>query len=254
MNYLVKNAGHGYDLVNLVWSATDIMARGFVLYTGDTSGLPVIAEADLAISNKVFSKDSILSYQGNTYQFRDSLYLKRDNGQIQGGGTYLFYIVDDLRTIQAMRLDSEKYPDLVVNDWRYISNRDIKPLVKICVPSDGTPFESCQKTYYLNGTETDSPLFITSDTIDMTPRTDGQANIVPNLSYVFYDGSIQITTDTPNVNATLHIANKKGVMLDDEYPMTNSTAIISNKYVYAADGHYSFDVLFGFTKKLTVTA
>lgn len=250
--YRVKNANHGYDLVNVAWSDDRIVVRAFALYAGQIDENKVIDVPDLTEFTSDLDNKNLLAYSNQYYEVQSVFTMRRDYGQLQGSGTYIFYTLYDQKNVYAMRLDAEKYPDLVVNDWRWMENKGIHPILKFCLTSDNQNFIDASKVYYLNASNLESTVFLTKDTFTGDPTSDGQTRVIPVLSYTVSSNTIAFDANDPTVEGLLHFEHKKNIHLDDVVEMSNGYAIVNYSIVNPVNS-FSFDALYGFTKVATIT-
>lgn len=254
-NFIVKSAHHGYALVAVSWDDNDIIVRAFDEYSGN-SNTPVITipEQSLVDDMANYPFGAVLTHQGKQYFQQAMIKLRREYGQMQGGGTYVVYTHTNQMDLYAMRLDAEKYPDLVVNDWRWMENKNIRPLLKFCLFSDDQSFDDCNKVYYLDGGDFDSTIFITKDSLPDQTVGDGGAKIVPTFTYTINpNDTITITASDTSVQGLLHFEHKQNVVVDDYVQLTDGVATVGYHVVNTQKSQYCFDVLFGFTKVITIT-
>lgn len=250
-NYCVKSSDHNYALINVAWDADCIVVRAFDEYFGEVDQNRVINSTDITSDTNMYPFESLFQYNSKWYFLQSSFKMRRDYGQLQGSGTYLIYTMHSKMNLYAMRLDAEKYPDLIVNDWRWIENRGYGAVLKFCLHKDGQSFDNVPKVYYLRGPEANSTIFLTKDTISGQPTTDGKTQVIPTFTYQVTNGKLVVTSDDTNVGGLIHIEHKKNVIVDDVVTVDNGYAELPISVVDTSRG-YSFDVLYGFTKVTTI--
>ena len=248
MNYLVKNANHGYDLVNISISGTVAMLRLFRLYTGTTDGRPTIPRDGLETNITEYQGMSILTdTDGKVYMLNWYRKIEFTENQLQVGGTYAVVTNDTFNYV--IRLDAEKYPDLEISDWKYIRSRSLRPIVKFTVCDSN--LLNCEKIYYLNS-NVGSTKFITPDIIDASEvYEDKDVQLVPDCVVVFNGNTATISVD-PAVNGCLRFVDKSNMRIDDYAQLTNGSCTIPCEAVDASKPA-TCTVLYGFNKIGTIT-
>lgn len=250
-NFYVKNANHGFDLISISYNAQSFLIRSFKS-TDSIEGLTQIPLDGLTHNMNQYGDGHYLQYNGSNYRLCSSLSLTKDYGEVQVGGVYIVYMINELE-LGCLRLDSAKFPDLEIYDWRYLIKQGYKPILKFCLSNDNQAFTSIPKVYYLNATSKDSPVYITDDDLEnVGVYTDGQTNVLPPFSYTVQDETITITSDA-DVSGKLRIINNTNIVTDSTYTLNAGSVVIANASKRNAMQDGTFDVLYGFSKVLTVT-
>ena len=250
-NYVVKGSNHGYAMINVAWNDECIVVRGFDEYYGDVDSNRVINSPDITQDVTMYPFESLFQYNSKWYFLQSSFKIRRDYGQLQGSGTYVIYRIRDKLNMYAMRLDAEKYPDLVVNDWRWLENRGYGAILKFCLHYDDQDFANVPKVYYLRGPDSSSTVFVTQDVISGQPTSDGQTHIVPDFTYQVNGNQVNIICNDSQVRGLFHIEHRRNVVVDDYVPVEQLQTTISYSKVDSSKSA-SFDVLYGFTRLFTI--
>lgn len=252
-NFFVKNAKHGYDLVSISYNKESFLIRGFYLENGPVDGMNQIAADNLTQNMTTYGSNSYLAYQNNNYRLQSELKLDKAYGEIQVGGTYLVYATANGSGLYNIRLDTAKFPDLDIYDWRYFNKQGMRPILKFCIYGEDQAFTDISKVYYLNSDNKNSVVFITEDDLtNLAVVGDGQTRVLPEFTYSVNDGVITLSTDQ-SVNGKVHIVNESNASVGHEYVLANGTVQLSDMVKRNSTQTASFDVLYGFAKVLTVT-
>nr|DAH47937.1 MAG TPA: hypothetical protein [Caudoviricetes sp.] len=245
---LVKNANHGFDLINFSFQGTTSTLRLFTLYSGTTEGMNVIPRENLETNLNEYQGGSILTHEGQNYRLAWYRNFNFDEGQMQAGGTYA--LVTNDHEIYVIRLDAEKYPDLGVSDWKWIRSRSLRPILKFAIVKDQQELLTANKIYYLNS-GANSTKIISPDTItDSTLYEDSSVNLLPTFTLI--SGTVHCTINTDaSVNGIARIANRVNMQCDDQFNITNGIGDFGFARPVAASAS-SCDILFGFTKVATL--
>lgn len=251
-NFFVENARHGFDLISISYNETSFLVRAFFLENGPVDDMQEIPLENLTHNMNAYGGNSYLNYQDRNYRLQTSVTMDKKFGEIQASGTYLVYTDNNTR-LYSMRLDSAKFPDLDIYDWRYFARQGMQAVLKFCLYSENQTFTDIPKVYYLNSDKKNSVIFITDDDLTNAPVSgDGQTKVLPDFTYQVTEAGITISS-TYTVEGKVHIVNRKNIVIDDEYDLVNSEVVISDYSKRSTDKAASFDVLYGFSKVLTVT-
>lgn len=245
---LIKNANHGFDLINFSFSGAHSTIRLFTTYSGTTEGMNVIPREGLETNLNEYQGGSILTHEGQNYRLAWYRNFNFDEGQMQAGGTYA--LVTNDHDIYIIRLDAEKYPDLGVSDWKWIRSRSLRPILKFAVTTPNQDILTINKSYYLNS-GADSTKIISPDTIsDTTLHQDNEVSLLPEFTLIQGTAACTFNTNT-SVNGTLHFVNKVNLVIDDKCEVTNGVGNVAFTTIDQSKPA-SCDVLFGFTKVATI--
>lgn len=245
---LVKNANHGFDLINFSFQGTASTLRLFTLYSGTTEGMNTIPREGLETDLNEYQGGSILTHEGQNYRLAWYRNFNFNEGQMQAGGTYALVTNDD--EIYIIRLDAEKYPDLDVSDWKWIRSRSLRLILKFSVTKDQQNLLTANKVYYLNSGLSSTKIVSPDSITDSTLYEDGDVKLLPEFTLI--SGTTACTVNTnENVNGTAHIVNRVNMQCDDQFSITDGVGSFDFARPNASKPS-SCDILFGFTKVATL--
>lgn len=257
--YYVANANHKFDLVNVSHTNDTIVYRLFKL-DNQATGTEIPFEG---LENNIteYSSGSVLTYNGNKYRLIHYRSLNYSNGQLQCGGTYVVVTNDQFEYV--IRVDSDKYPDINVSDWKYMRTRSLRPIFKFTITQNQQSWETINKVGYLNNDE-QSTVFLTGDMFDSTihnsddevttlPSFDIETKLIPTLTSCCNTCLCQITISSgANVNGLVRFVNKDNVNIVDTVQIINGKCCMYGTKTFA-DLTGSADVLYGFAKVASLT-
>lgn len=241
MNYLVKNANHKAQLMSVSTTADELMLRLWARYDDPIDGFIHVNEDTLLTDVTEYPGQNVyIVHNGQTYQQKWYKSLRRNDGQLQVGGTYLF-VSNDLFFYQ-IRVDSSRYPDVEISDWKFARMNSLRPLLKIQVTAENQSFADMSKVYYLHK-DTGTTEFITADDLSNVAVNASDVSLLPEFTYQA-NGST-VTVSASGINGKLRTHDATGVLLNQAYNMVNGQCVIP---VVKTDTVASFDLLFGFNK------
>lgn len=248
MNYLVKNANHKQELMSISTTDDELMIRLWARYDGPTNGFVHVNESTILTNVTEYPGQAVyIEYNGGIFQQKWYKSLCRSENQLEVGATYMFVSNDEF--FYTIRLDSERYPNVKLSDWKFARDNSLRPLFKIQITEENQAFADMNKVYYLHKSD-GSTAFITADELPVESLA-SDISLLPKFSYSVADNDvITITCDKP-LNTKLRIFDACNIHLNQCYMMKNGQCIIvANKDL--ANEAASFSVLFGYSEVATV--
>ena len=237
MNYQIRNGGHNYDLLTISYADQAFVIRAFQRYTGSIEDKTIINSdnfyGDLA---SYPTNSSIYVHQGTTYVLRWYRQLSFDENQLQAGGTYA--VVKDIETCRVLRLDSAKYPDTNISDWKWMRMRSYKPMIVFHVVNDNKTFESINWKFCLNG-DFESTAIAFNGQIESTIYDYKDVSIIPEFECLRTENTVTISANDPTVAGPLHFRCIIGTL-----PV--QTVWYDHPIQLTIDDDTHFDVMFGY--------
>ena len=245
---LVKNANHGFDLINFSFQGTASTLRLFTLYSGTTEGMNTIPREGLETDLNEYQGGSILTHDGQNYRLAWYRNFNFDEDQMQAGGTYALVTNDD--EIYIIRLDAEKYPDLDISDWKWIRSRSLRPILKFSVTKDQQNLLTVSKVYYLNSGLNSTKIVSPDSITDSTLYEDGDVKLLPEFTLISGTAACTVNTNE-SVDGTARIVNRVNMQCDDQFSVVDGVGSFSFVCIDSTKPA-SCDILFGFTKVATL--